>query len=249
MLMSNFKITIPNPCSANWDKMKPLDHGRFCQQCEKEVIDFTAYNQAELEDFFKYPKANVCGRINKSQISLAYDRREKYLFKNLSYKLFIASCLTLVVSKSYANERLDTINTYQDDSKNRKSAIVLNEIDSIIIISGIVKDSSDGSPVPGVRVSLKDELKFTTTNSDGKFSIEINSDVHKNVVLEAKFLGYETAETSVKLNNAQNLEIKINVTPIVLGELRTVIAGGLVVKRSITNRVGYFFRRLFKGHF
>ena len=201
--MSNLKITIPNPCSANWDKMKNLDQGRFFEQCEKEVIDFTKYSQTELEDFFKYPKGNVCGRINRSQISLDYGRREKYIFKNFSYKLFIASCLTLVASKSYANERLNTINTYQDDSKNRKSAIVLNEMDSITIISGIVQDSSDGSPVPGVRISLKDELKFTSTDSEGKFSIEINSNVHKNVILEAKFLGYETAETSLKLTDAQ----------------------------------------------
>lgn len=35
LLMSNLKITIPNPCSANWDKMKNLDQGRFCEQCEK----------------------------------------------------------------------------------------------------------------------------------------------------------------------------------------------------------------------
>lgn len=245
--MSNLKITIPNPCSANWDKMKNLDQGRFCEQCKKEVIDFTNYSQSELEDFFKYPKGNVCGRINRSQISLDYGRREKYIFKNFSYKLFIASCVTLVASKGYANERLNTINTYQDDSKNRKLAVVLNEIDSIIIISGIVKDSSDGSPLPGVRISLKDELKFTTTDSEGKFSIEINSNVHKNVILEAKFLGYETAETSLKLTDAQFMEIKIN--PIVLGELTNVIVGGLIVKRSVTSRIGYFFRRLFKGRY
>lgn len=35
------KLTIPTPCAKNWDAMTPTACGRFCNVCQKEVIDVT----------------------------------------------------------------------------------------------------------------------------------------------------------------------------------------------------------------
>ena len=40
--------TIPSPCTESWDCMTSTKEGRFCQSCEKTVVDFTRMSDAEL---------------------------------------------------------------------------------------------------------------------------------------------------------------------------------------------------------
>lgn len=35
------KLKIPSPCPANWAGMTKEEGGRFCDQCEKKVHDFS----------------------------------------------------------------------------------------------------------------------------------------------------------------------------------------------------------------
>lgn len=58
-----------NPCSENWDYMQPLAAGRYCDRCEKNIVDLTTKSDAELISFFKKKKENVCGRLLSSQIN------------------------------------------------------------------------------------------------------------------------------------------------------------------------------------
>src|SRR5688572_10909958 len=63
------KLSIPNPCNEDWNKMIPQENGRFCNSCEKVVIDFSNIPDAEIEKYFiKNSGKSVCGRFKKSQI-------------------------------------------------------------------------------------------------------------------------------------------------------------------------------------
>lgn len=42
-------LPIPKPCSADWDAMAPRDKGRFCSECAIEVVDVSAYREADAE--------------------------------------------------------------------------------------------------------------------------------------------------------------------------------------------------------
>src|SRR5690606_11982177 len=51
--------------------MRPTNKGRFCSQCQKEVIDFRAFSDDELFSFFKEKAqtgSSVCGIMRKEQI-------------------------------------------------------------------------------------------------------------------------------------------------------------------------------------
>ncbi|TCC92073.1 carboxypeptidase-like regulatory domain-containing protein [Pedobacter frigiditerrae] len=250
-LMPNLKITIPKPCAENWENMKPLEQGRFCDSCEKQVLDFTKFSTNELIDYFKYPKGNVCGRMTKVQLENSIPlQNQSSRFKNLSYKIFVASCLTLLTStKGYSKEIFRNQNIYQDDVKSRKSDNSAKKTDTLITISGVVKDSSDGLPIPGASILVKDGQSLTTTDVNGRFKIQIKSGSNQKLILVSKYLGYETMETEIDLASAQNFEIKIKITPSVLGEITTIMAGGIVVKRSLTNKIGYFFKKVFTGRY
>ncbi|MCU0436997.1 MAG: T9SS type A sorting domain-containing protein [Raineya sp.] len=71
--MQNFKISIPEPCHENWQKMTPQDKGRFCNACSKVVIDFTQMTEEEIIHFFqKHQNQAVCGRAKQTQLNKVY---------------------------------------------------------------------------------------------------------------------------------------------------------------------------------
>ena len=55
----HIQLNIPKPCHENWDQMTPVDKGRFCGFCQKQVVDFTAMNDEQLALFFKKPILSI----------------------------------------------------------------------------------------------------------------------------------------------------------------------------------------------
>ncbi|MES2702291.1 MAG: carboxypeptidase regulatory-like domain-containing protein [Bacteroidota bacterium] len=60
-------ITIENPCNEAWGDMTPASNGRFCNHCQKTVIDFTTWSDAALYQFFSKQQTGVCGRFFTTQ--------------------------------------------------------------------------------------------------------------------------------------------------------------------------------------
>lgn len=67
--MENFKISVPSPCHENWDKMRPEKEGRYCNSCDKIVVDFTKMSPDEIKQyFFNLNGRKVCGHFRNSQV-------------------------------------------------------------------------------------------------------------------------------------------------------------------------------------
>jgi len=66
------KARIHEPCDADWNAMKIVHSGRFCDHCTKNVIDFT---RMQREDILQYlmarPYERVCGRVLRSQLDFS----------------------------------------------------------------------------------------------------------------------------------------------------------------------------------
>lgn len=73
------KINIPRPCNENWNSMPPNKNGRFCNSCNKTVIDFTKMDNPEIQKYFfeNSSKERICGHFKFNQIeteeSIKYD--------------------------------------------------------------------------------------------------------------------------------------------------------------------------------
>jgi len=52
-MKESLRLSVPAPCTENWDKMLPAEKGRHCQQCCKTVVDFTGMTDEEILGFFK----------------------------------------------------------------------------------------------------------------------------------------------------------------------------------------------------
>lgn len=60
-------LSIPTPCSEDWNEMSATEQGAFCAQCTKEVLDCSDLKANEIKD--KVSKvASPCIRIRQRQI-------------------------------------------------------------------------------------------------------------------------------------------------------------------------------------
>lgn len=69
MTPNQAKIVITNPCSENWNSMEPVSSGRFCQSCQKSVVDFTSRSDSEIKIFLQEKQGDrLCGRFFVHQV-------------------------------------------------------------------------------------------------------------------------------------------------------------------------------------
>jgi TonB-linked SusC/RagA family outer membrane protein len=99
------------------------------------------------------------------------------------------------------------------------------------LVSGIVNDET-GNGLPGVSVVIKGSTRGTTTNSDGKFQIDINSD---NTTLVFSFVGYASKE--VLVGSKTTIDVSLNSEDKVLSEV-VVVGYGTQQKVNLTGAVG-----------
>lgn len=88
------RLTIGTPCNENWAEMTPVDKGRFCQKCEKQVYDLTNADDQEILEFFKNKDEKVCGRLTRFQLN--HDFYEKSLKTSNAFNRYIAASFTLL---------------------------------------------------------------------------------------------------------------------------------------------------------
>ncbi len=73
-MSKKIQLTIAEPCHENWDGMTPVEKGKFCGSCQKQVVDFSDMSDRQVAEFFKKPilslskGGSVCGRFMTDQL-------------------------------------------------------------------------------------------------------------------------------------------------------------------------------------
>lgn len=99
-----------------------------------------------------------------------------------------------------------------------------------ITVRGIVVDSANGNPLPGVTIQVKGSNEGTTTDAHGKFSLPVPD----NAVLEVSFLGYNKKE--IPVNGRSLLHISLSLATTGLSQV-VVVGYGSVKKSDLTGAV------------
>ena len=66
--LKTISISIPKPCREKWESFNQTKLGGFCNGCQKEVIDFTAWSDDQIKNYFNNYQNSGCGRFNASQL-------------------------------------------------------------------------------------------------------------------------------------------------------------------------------------
>ncbi len=72
MKKKGLQIKIAEPCHENWAAMSPNEKGRFCDSCQKTVVDFTRMSDSAIFRFMETTTASVCGRMTNDQQNRTY---------------------------------------------------------------------------------------------------------------------------------------------------------------------------------
>ena len=60
-------VSIPEPCHVKWNSMLPSEHGKHCQVCATDVVDFSKMPLAEITAYFENlpGEKKICGRYHQ----------------------------------------------------------------------------------------------------------------------------------------------------------------------------------------
>lgn len=206
------QITIPKPCSEDWDKMAPNELGRFCAHCQRTVIDFTGWSDTALYQFIVQNRGTkTCGQFLITQLNrnicLPPQPHSKL------YRIFIGLGLTLLltqvpIQKTFAKAPFAIENTW-----------LINDEDSgndSIIIKGKVTNGKEIVPDASIYVYHNDTTFITGASTDrfGSYEIKIKNSGKYHLVAE----GFDMkGELNIDINTHKvyTVDIKIQELPYV----------------------------------
>lgn len=234
----SYKITIPKPCSEDWNKMTVTQKGAFCQSCSKEVIDFTNTTKRELSG--KITKGqHICGRFRPEQLNIPLPNSSQNKFRHHAVLLGFTSLLAL--STPVVGQQDSTLTpSPQHFVVGRIAPQPVHIPKENHTLKGIVKDFNN-RPLSGATILLEGRATGTTTNEKGEFSITIaiseNSEKH---VLWVTKIGYEIQKISID-KKIENLTIEMVEEITILGEI--AIQEFPKKNKDTVNKVKDFFRK------
>ncbi len=97
-------------------------------------------------------------------------------------------------------------------------------------VTGIVKEKSNGQPLPGVSVIVKGTQTGVITDADGRYVVSVSQDA----ILVFSFIGYENAEVSASGRTIIDVELTESLSS--LDEV-VVIGYGTTTKKELTGAV------------
>ena len=181
-MSKKLQLHIPTPCHENWDKMTPVERGRFCGSCQKQVVDFTNMSDREIAMFFKKPilsqskDGSVCGRFMQDQLDRNIEIPKKRIpwlkyFFQFVLPAFLVSARATAQGKVRVKENV-TLMEKIFCSKNQEPNLNSNPT-PIKIAESIKMDASD-FPTYTIRgqVSLRLGGVSVKTNNEPKYILD-----------------------------------------------------------------------------
>lgn len=217
--MSNklaYTISLPKPCHESWETMTSNERGKFCDACQKNVIDFTRLSDNEIVKIIEQTDGNMCGRFSKLQLGREIYFEKQHVFFPLKARLIggLLALATLQPIISYASKPNEIEVHYSFDNFPKKKTNRLDipetpEHDTTkYAITGIAIDSLTKEPLPFVSVAIYNTTQGAVTDLEGKFKMTVNG----KCTLKISYLGYkpmtiELTEEILQKNSVITIEL------------------------------------------
>lgn len=194
------QLSIPKPCSENWDDMRPVQGGRHCQQCAKKVVDFTSYGDAELARYLQRQSGQICGQVRTDQLNrtILIPKSPTRLQTWRATGILLAG-MFLTQSSAAQSEVISPISIEQD--------VRISTTSTDDPVRGKVTDV-EGEPLIGVNIVLKNSQLGTVSDLDGSFILNIPAEVSERELIFS-YIGME--EVSVSVTSSSPLSIVMQV--------------------------------------
>jgi hypothetical protein len=234
------RISIPAPCHEKWTDFTPTSTGGFCSSCQKNVVDFTKMTDAEVVAFIKTKPTNACGRFRQGQLKDYTIARTYDLKIKPSGMLLRAGMISLLLAFIHKPTIAQTGTRPAKTEQTLAEKLKRSPLDKRII-KGIVTDSNDSLPMPGVNVVLAGSDIGIMTDGDGKF--EFPQPIEDGQALIFSFIGYHSYTHYVGFLKDDYLRVRLNADVMTVGKMSFVTMGevAFVQERTLWERIKGWF--------
>ncbi|MBK0403992.1 hypothetical protein I5M27_13435 [Adhaeribacter sp. BT258] len=213
MAKVKLQINVPEPCEQDWNAMIPQGNGRFCDVCQKCVIDFSTKSDREVIEIFSRSNNKVCGRFREDQLNRNLILPQQALISG--WRLF-----ALTFGALFATDlaHAQTTKPKQAVLKNYTSAKPAQQNCKFLMISGTVKNRY-GEPLKEAFIGLKNKpgiLAYTDSSGNFRFKLPenwITNSKQKRVILTFSRTGYHLYEQPVSTLKNHRFAITLDALP------------------------------------
>ncbi|MBD8488492.1 TonB-dependent receptor [Echinicola sp. CAU 1574] len=164
----------------------------------KEVSVNVGFDNKKLVDLF--------GELElKTPFVFVYDKNDPFLSERISLVKKEQSVEDVLIEIAKEKKlRFKQVNNNISVTKASSKKKIIEYAIREFTVNGTVISSSDGQPIPGATVLVKNSTRGTVTDIDGNFSIEVPDE---GAVLVISFVGYKPQE--VTINNQSAIEVSL----------------------------------------
>lgn len=191
MKVQSLHLSIPQPCHEDWDKMTPAENGRHCQNCRKEVIDFSLLSDQQILNLIAQSKSGLCGRFSADQLDRQMFPRPISHISPWTKAGLLAASLLLAVPVVGQKEPA------------KSDPIELSVQPEYWDLQGKVMDEK-GEPLVGASILLHGRSAGTVSDLDGEFIVSLH---RSDKQMWVSYTGYRTQEIILKDNFLRNITV------------------------------------------
>lgn len=214
--MKKINISIPKPCTEDWDNMTQTEQGKHCASCNKVVIDFTKMTDSEMVKYLIAHKGKkLCGNFYHTQINitLSYIEPRKSTHWPAIAAMLIAGVFQLS-NTAWGQKTQGQIKIYDASLANEKYPLgdkeTEPESDSLTSYKIVVLDVGTKKVLPNTIIEI-DSLGVFVTDAKGQVELQINlNKIPDTITIQFSSPSHETLRltfTKNKLTLSQKLEV------------------------------------------
>lgn len=216
IMTKSTRISIKEPCSENWEKMTPNEQGRFCQSCQKSVVDIQSWSDEKLLNFLAESKGQACLKASKQQLNRPLIQAPS---TGLKWNAYIGGFLALFITSAVPAQSNYLAPTKVQSQRNGMVPVIQSKdsTDSVRnVIAGVVLDSLTKEPLSFCQVVLiagdmNEMINGVVSDINGRFSLAYDGDTLTKLFLEISFVGYEKKRIAITdFQKSQNMEVVIS---------------------------------------
>lgn len=221
MAAKNFldNLTIPAPCTADWNSMIGNDQVRFCEHCNLDVHNLSLMTRYQAQRLVARANGRLCVRYHQDTAGqpLTLPARQKLhrIGRRVSRIAAGAFTATLSVSSAVAQNSASSQSVSLNQPNAAQASARWAPGSSIM---GTITDQN-GAVIPGATISLSNAAMqvalYTSTDYNGQFRIEnLQAGVYELRIEAPGFAPNERAGVYVRANDEARVDQTLSVAAI-----------------------------------
>ncbi len=228
-MSKKLQLTIAEPCHENWENMSPVDKGKFCGSCQKQVVDFSDMSDRQVAEFFKKPTTgSVCGRFMTDQLDRDIEiPRKRIPWVKYFFQFALPAFLLSIKASAQKTQGKIKVNTVSADTTRRPVFAEQNRT------LGMVARPDNFKPFMGDTIVAPVKEPVITMKGDIKVAVDT---AVVEPVCSKEIMGEISIPVRVNKNEIEGIVVNEDNQPVPYASIETGKPG----EGLMTNENGYF---------